>query len=67
MQKICVLLPKKSKYRLLRFLNKESENLLCSKLDEFVRFDIFLKDKNRQSIITGMIGVLKQNLDGYPT
>lgn len=67
MQKICVLLPKKSKYRLLRFLNKESENLLCSKLDEFVRFDIFLKDKNQQSIITGMIGVLKQNLDGYPT
>lgn len=66
MQKICVLLPKKSKYRLLRFLNKESENLLCSTLDELVRFDIFLKDKNRQSIITGMIDVLKQNLDDYP-
>lgn len=55
MRGICKLLPKKSKYRLVRFLIDESEDVLCSRLDELVRFDIFLKDKSRQNIINGML------------
>lgn len=63
MQGICELLPQKPKYRLVRFLIKESEDVLCSRLDELVRFDIFLKDKSRQNIINGMLSTLKNNLD----
>ena len=63
MQGICELLPQKPKYRLFRFLIKESQDVLCSRLDELVRFDIFLKDKNRQNIINGMLSILKSNLD----
>lgn len=63
MQGICELIPQKPKYRLLRFLINESEDILCSRLDELVRFDIFLKDKSRQYIINGMLNILKANLN----
>ena len=63
MQGICELIPQKSKYKLLRFLINESEDVLCTRLDELVRFDIFLKDKSRQDIINGMLSILKNNLN----
>ncbi len=58
MRKICKLLPQKPKHRLLNFLIKESEDILCLGLDELIRFDIFLKDKSKENIIKGMLSVL---------
>lgn len=59
MEGICKLLPKKSKKRLLSFLEKESKNIMALGLDELVRFDIFLKDKSKQEIIFGMISIIR--------
>lgn len=63
MQGICELIRQKSKYKLLRFLINELEDVLCTRLDELVRFDIFLKDKSRQDIVNGMLIILKNNLN----
>ncbi|MFT9487174.1 MAG: hypothetical protein ACH0QD_07365 [Tepidibacillus sp.] len=62
MEEITKLLPRKSKKRLLSFLNKETDNIMSLRLDELVRFNIYLKDKSKQDIITGMNSIAKENL-----
>ncbi|GIN23406.1 hypothetical protein [Siminovitchia fordii] len=62
MIEICKLLPKKSKEKLLRNLINESKGIMDRKLDELLRFEIYLKDKNRSQIINGMIGLLRGDL-----
>lgn len=55
---ICKLLPKSyiRKFRIL--LSKEDVKLMANKLDELVRFQIFLEDKRQHDIILEMINVI---------
>nr|WP_065067982.1 hypothetical protein [Brevibacillus sp. WF146] len=57
-EQICENLPKSSKAKLRRRLIRESKVLWTCKIDELVRFDIYLKDKATQTIIDGMLAKL---------
>jgi hypothetical protein len=57
-EQICENLPKSSKAKLRRSLIRESKVLWTCKIDELVRFDIYLKDKATQTIIDGMLAKL---------
>lgn len=61
--RICEFLPKKSKRRLLKLLIKETDDILYLKIDELVRFQIFLKDRNKKDIINGMICIINKDLN----
>jgi hypothetical protein len=52
---ICRVLPRKFLNQLYTFLNKYSDNLMVSPLDEMVRFSIYLKDKRQWDICQGMM------------
>ncbi|MFM9279243.1 hypothetical protein [Paenibacillus jiagnxiensis] len=57
-EKICEILPKSCKTKLKQHLYKKSRQLWSCKIDELVRFDIYLKDQRKQSIIAGMLAQL---------
>lgn len=55
---ICQRLPLCYIKKLKIFLSKEDAKLMSNKLDELVRFDIFLKDKRQHDIIFGIISAI---------
>lgn len=57
-KEICEILPKSCKTKLKQRLYKKSKQLWTCKIDELVRFDIYLKDQRKQSIIAGMLAQL---------
>ncbi|MBK5502782.1 hypothetical protein [Peribacillus sp. TH14] len=59
---ICSLLSKKNKLKLKKFILKTHAELMISDLDELVRYDIYLKDKNKAEILNGMGKVITHNL-----
>lgn len=61
-QDMCKKMPKRYLKQLFRFLEKESENLMVSQLDEMIRFSIYLEDKQRWDICEGMMNVIRQRL-----
>ncbi|MCB2343298.1 hypothetical protein [Clostridium estertheticum] len=52
---ICKILPSSQKNKLRKFLVNEEKGLMVSKLDQLIRFKIFLKDQDRKNIIDGML------------
>lgn len=59
---ICKILPEKNKVSLKSFIQKKSRNLMISKLDELVRYDMYLKDIRKLEILSGMVKVINSNL-----
>ncbi|KOO47742.1 hypothetical protein [Viridibacillus arvi] len=59
---ICNLLPKKNKVSLKVFIQKISRNLMISKLDELVRYEMYLKDISKLLILSGMEKIVNSNL-----
>lgn len=57
-REICEALPKKYRKQLYHLIQKEEESLMVSKLDEMVRFQIYLKDKAQAEICRGMREVM---------
>lgn len=55
---ICKVMPQRYLKQLYKFLEKESKELMVSKLDEMVRFSIYLEDKRRCDIYQGMMDVI---------
>lgn len=55
---ICNIIPKRHLKQLYKFLEKESKDLMVSKLDEMVRFSIYLEDKRHRDIYQGMMDVI---------
>lgn len=60
---ICKVIPQRYLKQLYKFLKKQSKELMVSKLDEMVRFSIYLEDKRRCDIHQGMMDVI----DSYKT
>lgn len=58
---ICKVMPQRYLKQLYKLLEKESKNLMVSKLDEMVRFSIYLKDKRHWNICQGMMGVINSH------
>lgn len=54
-------MPQRYLKQLYKLLEKESKNLMVSKLDEMVRFSIYLKDKKHWDICQGMMGVINSH------
>lgn len=55
---ICKVIPQRYLKQLYKFLRKQSKELMVSKLDEMVRFSIYLEDKRRCDIYRGMMDVV---------
>ncbi|KMT22646.1 hypothetical protein [Clostridium cylindrosporum] len=49
------LLPVRQKKKLKNFLIKKRDKLMTSKIDELIRFKIYLEDKRKKDIIDGML------------
>lgn len=54
-----MIIPRRYLRQLYKLLEKESKNLMVSKLDEMVRFSIYLKDKRQWDIYQGMMDVIE--------
>lgn len=59
---ICQVMPQRYLKQLHKFLEKISKELMVSKLDEMVRFSIYLEDKRRWDIYQGMIDVIDSSI-----
>lgn len=57
-QDVCKILPRRYLKQLYVFLKKTSTNLMVSKLDEMVRFSIYLEEKKQWDICQGMMKVI---------
>lgn len=57
-QSMCKLMPRRYLKQFYKFLEKESKKLMVSKLDELVRFSIYLQDKRQWDICQGMMEVI---------
>lgn len=57
-QKICIVLPKKYREQIKRFLVRQRSDLMVTKLDEMIRFEIYHKDKRTWEICEGMLQVI---------
>lgn len=55
---ICKMIPRRYLKQLFKLLEKESKNLMVSKLDEMVRFSIYLEDKRHWDICQGMMDII---------
>lgn len=55
---ICEVLPLKYQKKIRQCIEKETEKLMVSSLDEMVRHSIYLKDKSRWDIHQGMLRIL---------
>lgn len=62
---ICSILPKRNKVNIKRFIQKINQKLMISRLDELVRFEIYLKDIKKSEILSGMDKVITTNLSEY--
>lgn len=60
-KEICKTLPTKNISTLRTYLLKRRKTLMCTKIDELVRFKIYLHDKRKQEIIDGILNVLELN------
>lgn len=58
-KEICKKLPTKNIYALRSYLLKKRKTLMATKIDELVRFKIYLKDKRKQDIIDGILTVIE--------
>lgn len=56
---ICKMLPKKNIYKLNKHLQNKRKSLMTAKIDELVRFKIYLKDKQKQDIIDGILNIIQ--------
>lgn len=61
-KKICYNLPKHYRYILKNFLEQESKKYMVSKLDEMVRYKIYLADIQQWEICQGMLKQLRDCL-----
>jgi hypothetical protein len=53
------MFPKRFKNRLEKSIVKTSESLMISRLDELVRFNLFINDSNRAEVINGMANTIQ--------
>lgn len=58
---ICKRMPRKCVKRLYLYLKKKQSCLMCSPLDEMVRFKIFLEDERKNKIIEGIFNIMESN------
>lgn len=58
---IVAALPKRFCKQLYNYLEKESKKLMVSKLDEMVRFSIYLEDKRQWDVCQGMMMCLRNS------
>ncbi len=58
-KEICKKLPSKNIYALRSYLLKKRKTLMSTKIDELVRFKIYLKDKRKKDIIDGILTVIE--------
>lgn len=56
---ICKMLPKKNICKLNKHLQNKRKTLMTAKIDELVRFKIYLKDKQKQDIIDGILNIIQ--------
>lgn len=56
---ICKVLPKKYLGQLQTFLKKVASSLMISRLDQMVRFSIYLEDKSKWEICQGMMDTIE--------
>ena len=56
---ICKMLPKKNICKLKKHLQNKRKTLMTAKIDELVRFKIYLKDKQKQDIIDGISNIIQ--------
>lgn len=59
---LCQLVPKRYWKPFNSYLRRKSKELMVSKLDEMVRFSIYLKDKQCYDICQGMMAVMDERL-----
>lgn len=59
---ICNVVPHKYLKQLYKFLKTESKELMVSRLDEMVRFSIYIEDKRRCDIYQGMMEVIDSSM-----
>lgn len=60
---ICKMLPNKNIYKLKKYLQNKRKTLMIAKIDELVRFKIYLKDKQKQDIIDGILNIIQIDCD----
>lgn len=53
------MLPKKNICKLKKHLQNKRKTLMTAKIDELVRFRIYLKDKQKQDIIDGILNIIQ--------
>ncbi|PFX61593.1 hypothetical protein COL36_10290 [Bacillus wiedmannii] len=64
-ESICDLLPKKNKTNFKRYIQKINQNLMTSRIDELVRYDMYRRDISKSKIISEMDKVITTNLSEY--
>ena len=57
-RELCQIVPKRYLKSFYSYLKRKSKELMVSKLDEMVRFSIYLKDKQCYDICQGMMAVM---------
>ncbi len=60
-QIICEKLPKKYVQNIFRAVERVERGLMVSKLDEMVRFELYLKDQSWKTVCVGMRGVMERS------
>lgn len=58
---ICKKLPAKNIFTLKSYLIKKKKTLMCTKIDELVRFKIYLKDNRTREIIEGILTIIEND------
>ena len=57
MKYICKQLPQKCIRKLRLYLTSKRKTLMCERIDELVRYKLYLKDKKMADIIDGILGM----------
>lgn len=60
-KEICKKLPAKNISTLRTYLLKKRKTLMCTKIDELVRFKIYLKDNKKSEIIEGILTIIEND------
>ena len=58
---ICKKLPQKNISALKSYLLKKRKTLMCTRIDELVRFKIYLKDNRKSEIIEGILTIIEKD------
>ncbi|MED0666651.1 hypothetical protein P4T04_10035 [Bacillus badius] len=60
---ICNLFPKRHCLTLKNYINRQIPKLMTTELDELIRFKLFLEDKRKKEILSGMLDVIDAKLN----